>query len=128
MILMAGIEFARFMYARHSVDQAAYEAARMGIVPGATPTQVRATAQRVLNATGIRNATITVDPPAFTSSTSTVTVNIRCAYADNSWMGPLFLGDTDLVSNMTLDHENKAFLVTARNPSMGDNSDEPVDE
>ena len=39
-ILLAGFEFARFMYARHSIEQAAYESARVGIVPGKTPRPV----------------------------------------------------------------------------------------
>jgi Flp pilus assembly protein TadG len=128
MIMMAGIEFTRFMYARHSVDQAAYEAARLGIVPGATPSQVSAAANRILGATGIRNSTVTVSPSTFDGSTSTVTVSIRCPYADNSWIGPMFIVDTNLESEITLDHENKAFLVNARDPNMGDNENEPVDQ
>lgn len=128
MIMMAGIEFTRFMYARHSVDQAAYEAARLGIVPGATPSQVTAAANRILGATGIRNSTVTVSPSTFDGSTSTVTVSIRCPYADNSWIGPMFIVDTNLESEITLDHENKAFLVNARDPNMGDNENEPVDQ
>lgn len=128
MIMMAGIEFTRFMYAKHSVDQAAYEAARVGIVPGATPSQVTAAANRILGATGIRNSTVTVSPSTFNGSTSTVTVSIRCPYADNSWMGPVFLVNTNLQSEVTLDHENKAFLVNARDPNMGDNDNEPIDQ
>jgi Flp pilus assembly protein TadG len=128
MIMMAGIEFTRFMYAKHSVDQAAYEAARLGIVPGATPSQVTAVANRILGATGIRNSTVTVSPSTFNGSTSTVTVSIRCPYADNSWMGPVFLVNTNLQSDITLDHENKAFLVNTRDPNMGDNDNEPVDQ
>jgi Flp pilus assembly protein TadG len=128
MIMMAGIEFTRFMYARHSVDQAAYEAARVGIVPGATPSQVTATANRILGATGIRNSTVTVSPSTFDGSTATVTVSIRCPYADNSWMGPLFIVNTNLTSDVTLDHENKAYLVNTRDPNMGDNNNEPIDQ
>jgi Flp pilus assembly protein TadG len=54
MLLMAGIEFTRFMYARHSIDQAAYEAARIGIVPGKTPAMVADRANQILNATGVK--------------------------------------------------------------------------
>jgi Flp pilus assembly protein TadG len=103
-ILLSGFEFARFMYARHSIEQAAYEAARVGIVPGRTPAQVVAKATLILNATGVRNATITVTPTMFTTSTATVTVTIRCKYSDNSWLKPIFLGNSDLVSAITLDY------------------------
>ena len=125
-ILLAGFEFARFTYARHSVEQAAYESARVGIVPGKTPADVTAKATQILNATGVRNATITVTPTTFTTSTSTVTVSIRCKYSDNSWLKPVFLANTDMLSTMTLDHENKAYLVSAG--TVGNNNNEPIDK
>lgn len=113
------------MYARHSIEQAAYEAARLGIVPGRTPAEVTAKARQILAATGVRNATITVTPTAFTTSTATVTVEIRCKYSDNSWLKPVFLTNTDMYSAMTLDHENKAYLVTSGD--VGNNDNEPID-
>ena len=124
-ILLGGVEFARFMYARHSIEQAAYEATRVGIVPGKSPADVIAKATQILNATGVRNASITVTPTVFSTSTSTVTVEIRCRYSDNSWLRPVFLADTDMRSTMTLDHENKAYLVSAG--TVGNNDDEPFD-
>ena len=126
-VMMAGIEFTRFMYARHSVDQAAYESARVGIIPGATPAQVEETARRILNATGIRGATIDITPARFDDQTSTVNVKIRCDYAENSWIGPVFLTGAKIESDLTLDHENKAYLVTERDPDIGDNENEPID-
>jgi Flp pilus assembly protein TadG len=125
-ILLAGFEFARFMYARHSVEQAAYESARVGIVPGKTLADVTAKANQILNSTGVRNAIINVTPTSFTTSTSTVTVEIRCKYSDNSWLKPLFLANTDMLATMTLDHENKAYLVSAG--TVGNNNNEPIDQ
>lgn len=127
-VMMAGIEFTRFMYARHSVDQAAYESARVGIIPGATPAEVELTARRILNATGIRGATVDVTPSSFNEETETVNVRIKCDYSENSWIGPVFLVGAKIESNLTLDHENKAFLVTERDPDIGDNENEPIDE
>jgi Flp pilus assembly protein TadG len=124
-ILLAGFEFARFMYARHSVEQAAYESARVGIIPGRTPADVVAKANQILNATGVRNASVVVTPATFSATTQTVTVSIRCKYADSSWLKPVFLANTDMLSAITLDHENKAFLITAG--SLGNNDNEPID-
>jgi Flp pilus assembly protein TadG len=126
-VLLGGLEFSRFMYARHSVEQAAYEAARVGIVPGKTPADVRAKVSQILNATGVRNATITVTPSTFDSSTATVSVSVRCSYADNSWLKPMFLDKTDLYAEITLDHENKAYLVTAGG-NIGNNDNAPIDK
>ena len=102
MILLAGFEFSRFMYARHSVDQAAYEAARIGIVPGQSPAQVIARARQILNATGIRSATVNVQPAAFDGNTETVTVSITAPYADSSWLRPVFLAATNLSATIIL--------------------------
>jgi hypothetical protein len=85
-------------------------------------------ANRILGATGIRNSTVTVSLSTFDGSTSMVTVSMRCPNADNSWMGPVFLVNTNLQSEVTLDYENKAFLVNARDPNMGDNDNEPIDQ
>jgi hypothetical protein len=126
-MILSSIEFTRFMYARHSVDQAVYEAARVGIVPGKTPTEVIATANRILNITGVRNATVTVTPTTFNSSTDTVRVTIRCNYADSSWLKPLFLKSAELYSELTLDHENKAYLVP-EDGDVGGNDDAPIDK
>lgn len=128
MTVMAGFEFTRFVFARHSVDQAAYEAARVAIIPGKTSTQIRSQAQVFLNAAGIRNATITITPTTFTTSTETVTVDISCRFNDNSWIPPTFLRNATIRSTITLDHENKAYLSTDDViDNMGDNNSEPQD-
>ena len=127
MILLAGFEFSRFMYARHSVDQAAYEAARIGIVPGQSPAQVIARARQILNATGIRSATVNVQPAAFDGNTQTVTVSITAPYADSSWLRPVFLAATNLSATITLDHENQAYLQ-AQTINIGNNNFEPIDK
>jgi len=126
-VLLSGFEFARFMYARHSVEQAAYEAARVGIVPGNSPALVVAKATQILNATGVRNPTITVTPSTFSTSTSAVTVTVSCKYADSSWLKPVFLATSDMVSEITLDHENKAYLIPAGG-NVGNNNNEPIDK
>jgi hypothetical protein len=125
--IFAGFEFSRFVFARHAVDQAAFEAARLGIVSGKTPAQVSSAAQAVLSAAGIANASVTVTPTVFTSSTETVTVRVSCPFASNSWLPPRFFGSEPIVSEVTLDHENKSFLVPAGGPDVGDNNDEPID-
>lgn len=127
LIVFTGIEFSRFMFARHSVDQAAYEGARVGILPGATSDQIRAAANKVLGATGVRNATITITPSVITEATETINVKISSRYSDNSYVGSVFLQNGVLESSVTLDHENKAYLVKERQPGLGNNDNEPQD-
>ncbi len=102
------VEFARFHAVRHSLDQAAYEGARAGIVPGATAAQVRARAESVLRATGIRNETITVLPADFSSNAPEVTVTVESSYADNSWAASKFFTGVVLSAQSTLDREDGA--------------------
>jgi len=127
MILLAGFEFSRFMYARHSVDQAAYEAARIGIILGQSPARVVSRAQQILSATGIRAATISVQPTTFDGNTETVTVSINAPYAESSWLRPVFLAATNLSASITLDHENQAYLQ-AQKINIGNNNFEPIDK
>ncbi len=128
LVVMAGFEFTRYTFARHSVDQAAYEAARVAIVPGKTANQIQTQAQQFLSAAGIRNATITITPSVFTTTTETVTVDIQCSFTDNSWIPPTFLRTATIRSTITLDHENKAYLSSQQVVNeMGDNNSEPHD-
>lgn len=127
-VVMAGFEFTRFMFARHSVDQAAYEAARVGIVPGKTVAQIRSQAQTFLSAAGIRNATITVTPAVITSATETITLEVQCDFVENSWIPPTFLRNAVINSTITLDHENKAYLSSGQVvDQMGNNDEAPHD-
>ena len=51
-LFMAMIEFARFHIVRHSMDQAVYMGARVGIVPGATSAEVDQTVRDRLTLAG----------------------------------------------------------------------------
>ncbi len=58
LFLFAAIEFGRLNMVRHMVDNAAYEAARNAMVPGATTQEAVDEANRVLALTGITGAQI----------------------------------------------------------------------
>jgi Flp pilus assembly protein TadG len=103
------IEVARFHVVRHSLDQAVYAGARVGIVPGATAADVNQSVADRLVAAGVYGATITVTPPVIDAATRTVTVRVAAPYEENSWTLPKFFADVDVVAEMTLDHENVAF-------------------
>ncbi|MEZ6137719.1 MAG: pilus assembly protein [Pirellulaceae bacterium] len=125
------LEFSRFMFVRHSVEMVAYEAARQGVVPGATADNVNSRAQSLLNASGIKQATVAIQPPVINSLTEEVSVTVSCNFSENSWLPPTFLTGQTLVSTITLEHENKAYLAASGVDVMdviGDNDDEPIDE
>jgi Flp pilus assembly protein TadG len=128
-VLLSSFEFSRLYFARHSLDQAAYEAVRVGIIPGATPQTVSDRANQVLSAMGISPKTITVTPTAFNEKTEKVTVKITCDVSANSWIPSRFFLNPEISATTTLDHENRSYLMLPDvNDEVGDNDNEPVDK
>ena len=101
----ASLEFSRVNMIRQTVENAAYEGCRRGIVPGATTQDVEASAQQVLNAILAHNAQITVEPTVITEDTPEITISILVPINDNSWVAPLFFHDMNVESSMTLRRE-----------------------
>ncbi len=77
MFFFAALEFCRIGMIRHTVENALYEGARVGIVPGATPAQIQTVARSVLARIGITGAVIDVSPAVIDNSTREVSVRIR---------------------------------------------------
>jgi Flp pilus assembly protein TadG len=131
MVIFTLLEFSRFMFVKHSVQMVAYEAARIGVVPGATASHVSSRAQVLLTASGIRHATVNISPPVINSMTEEVSVTVSCEFSRNSWLPPTYLMGRTLSSTISLEHENKAFLHlegTNITEIVGNNDNEPVDE
>lgn len=131
LVVFTLLEFSRFVFVKHSVQMVAYEACRVGVIPGATNAHVTNRAQAMLTATGIRNATITVTPPVINSLTEEVTVVVNCNFTENSWLPPTYLTGQTIQSSLTLSHENKAFIQDAAvdiTEIVGNNNNEPLDE
>jgi len=102
LFLMAAFEFGWMNVLRHTADNAAYEAARVAIVPGATAADARAKATSLLNIVGARGATVTISPNPVTLETDAVTVNIDIPMKNNGLIVPRFSKKTTLHSSSTL--------------------------
>jgi Flp pilus assembly protein TadG len=105
MFFFASLEFSRVNMIRQSVENAVYEGARRGIVPGAAAADCRAAAQLVLNSISANSATITVTPSAITKDTPEVTVAITVPMNSNSWVIPFFFRDKSISSQITMERE-----------------------
>ena len=105
LFFFASLEFSRVNMIRQSVENAVYEGARRGIVPGATADNCRASAQVVLNSISARDATINVTPSVITKNTPEITVAVSVPVNNNSWVFPFFFRDKTIASNMTLQRE-----------------------
>ncbi len=102
---MATFEFGWLNVMRHTADNAAYEAARRAIVPGATSAEAIAKANSLLNVVGARKAKVTITPSTITSSTISVTVSVDLPMSSNGLITPRFTGKKVLHSESTLKTE-----------------------
>ena len=108
LFLLAAFEFGWLNVMRHTADNAAYEAARTAIVPGATSGEALAKATSILNVVGARGAKINVTPNNITNSTTEVTVAIDVPMNSNGLITPRFTSKTTLHSESTLKTERPA--------------------
>jgi hypothetical protein len=69
LFLLAAFEFGWLNVLRHTADNAAYEAARSAIIPGASQTDAQNKANQLLNIVGARKAKITITPNPVTVDT-----------------------------------------------------------
>lgn len=86
LLILAGIEFGRVNMIWGTIGNASYEGVRRAIIPGADPDDAVDAAQLLLNTALIRGATITVDPPVFSDTTTDITVTIDVDISQNSWL------------------------------------------
>ena len=94
-LVFASLEFCGVNIQRHTADNAAYEAARRGIVPGATAQNVIDEATRIMSFVGARNITVNVNPGVIDDTTEELTVRIEVPIASNGWLTPMFFNASD---------------------------------
>jgi Flp pilus assembly protein TadG len=102
LFLLAAFEFGWLNVIRHTADNAAYEAARTAMVPGATAAEARATANSLLRIIGTRGAKINVSPSTIGIDTDEVTVDIDIPMKRNGLIVPRFTKSTTIRSTSTL--------------------------
>lgn len=105
LLLFASIEFMRVNTIINSMENAAYEGARRAIVPGATADQARAEAQSILDAIGVRDATIDVQPAQIDLNTPEVTVLIDVPASPNSFVASSYFVGKTFSKSCTLTRE-----------------------
>ena len=105
LLLLASFEFSRLNVIRHTADNAAYEAARMIMVPGAKASEGIAEAERILGIVGARGTTVTVDPSELGPRATQVTVEVAVPMNSNGLIAPVFTGSAVVRSKSTLKAE-----------------------
>jgi Flp pilus assembly protein TadG len=116
LLLLGTLEFSRMNMLRNSIDNAAYEGARRGVVPGATASSCISAANSVLTAVAARSATVTVNPTNITDTTPQITVTVSVPMNSNSWGPGRFLRGVNLRSVSTKSREFVGQLVPTSVP------------
>jgi Flp pilus assembly protein TadG len=102
LFLLASFEFGWMNVLRHTADNAAYEAARTAMVPGASAGDAVAKANAILSVVKARDATVTVTPTVITQATDHVTVAIDVPMNSNALVVPRFTGTKTIHCTATL--------------------------
>ena len=105
LIVMISIEFGRMNIIRHTVDNAAYEAARRGIVPGATAADVESRAREIMGAVGARGVAVTVTPSVIDLNVAEVNVLVEVPADTNGFIAPKFFSGKTMAGNCTMSRE-----------------------
>jgi len=83
LILFAAFELGRANLIRHGAEAAAYEGARVAILPGATSTEIRQAADKVMLSVGATNFDLTVTPATILPTTRDVEVRVTVPLDQN---------------------------------------------
>lgn len=90
------MEFARMNMARNLAQDAAYYAARVAIVPGATAAEAEAEARRIMGSMFAGGFTVMCSP--IVDDTEEVSVRVAVELDEIALFTPMFLGDIELES------------------------------
>ncbi len=105
LLLLTSFEFSRLNVIRHTADNAAYEAARIGMVPGATAAEAITEANRILNIVRANGARVTVNPATLGPDTQEITVTVDVPMDQNGLLTPRFTQGKTIRSQSTLKAE-----------------------
>jgi hypothetical protein len=116
MFVFSGVEFFRISILRHNADCAAYEAARVVIVPGALHADAVTAANDYLNRVGVTAATIIVSPNPIQETTTQIEVQVQVPMNANAWGLPSFIHGKTLVGRSRLMTERAPLILAGAMP------------
>ena len=105
LFVFTSVEFGRMNMIRHTVDNAAYEAARAGIIPGATAENVEARARSIMSYVGAVSVDVVITPAMILPESEEVTVEVSVPCNQNGFLAPYFFADSVLVGTTTMTRE-----------------------
>ena len=105
MFLFSAYELSRCNMLLHAAESAAYEGARVGIVPGATKEKIEDAVAFVLVSVGATNFNVNITPEVIDLGTEKVKVEVELNLSDNTAMPQMFIDDLRLRGECELTRE-----------------------
>ncbi len=104
LVVMSTIETCSMLFLKQALRIAAYEGARVSLVPGAELVNVEAGCNEILAARKVKNATITVTPSNFNQQPYGTVVNVRVSAdcASNSLFVPWIFTGRSITSELNM--------------------------
>ncbi len=106
LVVFASVEFGRMNMMRHTVDNAAYEAARKAIIPGASASEADVEARRIMSIIGAKGVSVVVTPANIDLDTRQVNVRVTVNADQNGFIANTFFRGKQLVGSVTMNREN----------------------
>jgi Flp pilus assembly protein TadG len=94
LLLLGCVEIAGANMIKHATESAAYEGARIGILPGATQAGVQRSVDQILSSVGAEGATVQVNPQVIVQDgedVEVIEVVVSVPYARNAWIAPFVI-------------------------------------
>ena len=107
MIFFACYEIGRANMILHATESAAYEGARVGIIPGTTPEKIRSSTSQILRTIGVSDFRIEVIPDVIDNDTPEVQVRVSVPLRNNMALPGIFFEDPTFTGSTTLSRETK---------------------
>lgn len=107
LVLFGGVEYASIHVTQCAMENAAFEAARHGIIPGATAEGCRQQAEDILDITRIQVYDVEVEPGFLDPTVDDIKVTVRVPLIPENKFGlSAFLNGDELVTSITLPRED----------------------
>jgi Flp pilus assembly protein TadG len=102
LFLFAALEFGRYNMLQQTANNAAFEAARQCILPGAAASDGQTVGLNILRAARMTGGAVAINPATITTTTTQVTATVTVPVTSNLWAASLFCKSTSITKSCTL--------------------------
>ncbi len=111
LFFFGAFEFARVAMLRGTIDNAIYEGARVGIIPGATNADVQRKVNEILGFSLVRSARITIVPNPILFNSKTVKVTVDLPLDENTFSPAKFFSGKSILRSIEMKREASRFAT-----------------